>query len=196
MVEFTEFTDIPARNLVAKDGKKNRYGLDPQQEKYAQLRAQGLDPKECIAQASLSIKNHTLYETKNPLITSRIAAIQDAAVVEVIDKIKVDKEWVISELLRQYAANGLIVQAFDKMGNETNAPQKANEAIKCLELLGKEIGMFVERKEVRIGALDGLSDQELTRIAQELSAAIGFDPSACGTEEAEGQEQTEALQAV
>ena len=184
MPEYTDFKEvdaIPLRQAITPTGK-NRYGLDPQQEKYAQLRASGVDPKDCITQAGLKIKNAALYEFKNPLITSRINLLQDQAADEVVERIKIDKQWVIDELLRQYQANGLVVQAFDKQGNETNAPQRANEAIKCLELMGRELGMFVDKKEVRVGTLDGISDAELTRIAQELAASIGFNTSPAGTE--------------
>ncbi|MEJ7804401.1 MAG: hypothetical protein WKG03_00550 [Telluria sp.] len=183
--EFREIENIAARSAVEKKGK-NRYGLDPQQEKYAQLRAEGMPPKECIEAVGLPIKNPTLYETKNPLIGKRIALLQDTAAEEVIERVKVDKAWVIAELLRQYESNGRVVQAFDKQGNETNAPQKANEAIKCLELLGREMGMFVEKKEVRIEHFEGVSDAELTRIAAELTAQLGLDKSTVGIEAPEG----------
>lgn len=182
---FKELEDLPARKKA--EGKSvNRYGLSPQQEKYAQLRAEGIDPKECIAQVGLPIKNPTLYEQKNPLIGSRIALLQDTAADEVVERVTVSKAWVIAELLRQYEANGTIVKAYDKQGNETNAPQKANEALKALELIGRELGMFVEKKEVRVEHFEGVSDAELTRIATELATQLGFDPSAQGVEAAEG----------
>lgn len=178
---YTEIENIPARKKA--EGKQvNRYGLDPQQERYAQLRAQGLPPKDCIEQVGLTIKNPTLYEHKNPAIVARIKLLQDAAAEEVVERIKVDKEWVIAELLRQYEANGKVVQAFDKQGNETNAPQKANEALKALELLGRELGMFVEKKEVRVEHFDGVSDAELTRVAEELARKLGIGQSVEGAE--------------
>lgn len=182
---YTELENLPARKAAEGKGT-NRYGLDPQQERYAQLRAEGIAPKECIAQVGLPIKNPTLYEHKNPLIGARIKLLQDTAAEEVVERIKVDKSWVIAELLRQYEANGTVVQAFDKQGNETNAPQKANEAIKCLELLGRELGMFVEKKEVRVEHFEGVSDAELTRIAAELSAQLGLGQGAQGAETPEG----------
>lgn len=182
--EYTPFTDLPARRLVESKGTTNRYGLDPQQEKYAQLRADGIPPKDCIEQAGLPIKNPTLYEQKNPAIVARIKLLQDSAAEEVVERIKVDKAWVIAELLRQYEANGKVVQAFDKQGNETNAPQKANEAIKCLELLGRELGMFVEKKEVRVEHFEGVSDAELTRIAEELAGKLGIGQGTQGAETA------------
>lgn len=180
--EYTPFTDLPARKKIESKGITNRYGLDAQQERYAQLRAEGMGAKEAIGIVGLPIKNPTLYEQKNPAIVARIKLLQDAAAEEVVERIKVDKEWVIAQLLRQYEANGTIVQAFDKMGNETNAPQKANEALKALELLGRELGMFVEKKEVRIEHFEGVSDAELTRIAEELAGKLGIGASAQGTE--------------
>ena len=186
--KYTPYTEI--ENLAARkkaEGKEvNRYGLDPQQEKYAQLRAIGTPPKECIEQVGLPIKNPTLYEHKNPAIVARIKLLQDAAAEEVVERIKVDKEWVIAQLLRQYEANGTIVRAFDKMGNETNAPQKANEALKALELLGRELGMFVEKKEIRVEHFEGVSDAELTRIATELAGKLGIGQSVEGIEAPQG----------
>lgn len=178
---FTEIEDLTARKKA--EGKQvNRYGLDPQQERYAQLRAEGLPAKDAIEQVGLPIKNPNLYEQKNPLIGKRIALLQDSAAEEVVERIKVDKAWVIGELLRQYEANGKIVQAFDKQGNETNAPQKANEALKALELIGRELGMFVEKKEVRVEHFEGVSDAELTRIATELAGKLGIGQSVEGAE--------------
>ncbi len=170
------YKDIPRPRV--QDTGKNRYGLTPQEEVYAQLRAQGIEPQTCLTQANLKIKSYKAYEAKHPAITSRISALQDAAAADVIEKVTVSKEWVINELLRQYAANGKVVQLIDKAGNLTEVPQKAMEAIKCLELIGKEMGMFVDKKEVRVGALDGVSDEELARIAEELASASGFKLSA------------------
>jgi hypothetical protein len=186
---------IPPRRPVV-TAECNRYGLDPQQEVYAQLRASGLPIDECVQRSGVQCKSPKKYEAKNPAIVARITMLQDEACERVIEKIKLDKEWVVNELLRQYEANGKVVKAIDKMGNETHAPQKANEAIKCLELIGKELGMFVERKEIRVGALDGLSDEELARIAAELSAAIGFNPGTGRIEAAPGPEQIEFVPAV
>lgn len=187
--EYTDYIELESPEKVAAraatDGKGlNRYGLDPQQEKYAQLRAEGRTPKDCIAMAALPIKNAMLYEQKHPLIKARISMLQDAGAAAAVERVAVDKQWVVAELLRQYEANGTIVQAFDKMGNETNAPQKANEAIKCLELIGKELGMFVDKKEIKHEHFDGISDDELTRIARELSAQLGLDKGTEGAEEA------------
>lgn len=185
----------PRRAVVS--AQRNRYCLDAQQEVYAQLRASSLPIEECAERANLKVrglKNLKLYEKRHPEVVARITMLQDEACERVVEKIRLDKQWVVDELLRQYEANGRVVKAVDKCGNETHAPQKANEAIKCLELLGKELGMFVERKEIRVGALDGLSDDELTRIAQELSAAIGFNPGAGRIEAAPRPQQVEFVQ--
>lgn len=59
-------------------------------------------------------------------------------------------------------------------------------ANKALELVGKELGMFIDRKEVRTGALDDLPRDQLKILRDELSAAIVADRS--GVESArEGQ---------
>lgn len=187
---------MPAPRRAVVDAERNRYGLNAQEEVYAQLRASGLPLQECHERSHLPCKSPKHYERAHPELVARITMLQDEACERVVQKIRLDKQWVVDELLRQYEANGKVVKAIDKVGNETNAPQKANEAIKCLELLGKELGMFVERKEIRVGALDGLSDDELARIAHELAAAVGFNPGVGRIEAAPGPEQIEFVPSV
>lgn len=47
---------------------------------------------------------------------------------------------------------------------------QASAAIRAAELLGKEIGMFVDRKDVRVRRLDDLSEDELDGLLAELDA--------------------------
>lgn len=49
---------------------------------------------------------------------------------------------------------------------------KANlqAANKALELIGKEAGMFIDRKEIRTGELDGLGHDELKQLREALAA--------------------------
>lgn len=45
---------------------------------------------------------------------------------------------------------------------------QASAAIKATELLGKDLGMFVDRKEIKTGALDDVDIGELDRVREEL----------------------------
>lgn len=187
---YTEFKDIPAPRKAVKSASANRYGLDAQQERYAQLRASGVPPMDCVAQCGLLITRPGAYEARNPLITARIMMLQDEAASQVIEVLKIDKEVIARETWEMYQHCKTMVDKTDKFGNKESAPVRAGEALKALELLAKMEGLLVQKTEIRIGALDDLSDQELTRIAYEYAAAIGFDSSAGGDQAPAGPQQT------
>lgn len=172
--------------LVVTDGDRNRYGLDAREERYAQLRAAGMEPKAIIEQLGMPVKNYRLYEQKHPAITARIMMLQDAATTEVIEKIRIDKEVLVRETWEMYQHCKELVTKTDKFGNVETAPVRANEAFKGLELLAKLEGLLVQKTEVRVGPLDSLSDEELTRIATELAAQVGLDPGSLRIEESKG----------
>ena len=46
--------------------------------------------------------------------------------------------------------------------------QNLNAAVRAYELLGKELGMFVDSKDVRTSKLDGMTREELETRAEEL----------------------------
>lgn len=179
-----------AAPLVVTDGDRNRYGLTAQEEKYAQLRAAGADPKVILAQLGIAAKSPIAWERKNPAVVARVTMLQDEAAVQVIEKIKIDKEVLVRETWELYQACKELNTVRDKLGNVETAPVRASEATKQLELLAKLEGLLVQKSEVRVGPLESLSDAELTRIAHELAAAIGFDPGSLRVEEAPGPQQT------
>lgn len=66
----------------------------------------------------------------------------------------VTTEWVIKELVDTYERCRQKIMVFDEEGEPTGEWRfEAPSAIKCLELLGKHIGMFKEKVEV--GGKDG-----------------------------------------
>lgn len=161
--------------LTVNSSGRNRYGLDATEEKYAQMRAQGDDPAEILAKIAPKLKSAAHYERHRPLVTARILQLQDEAAFQVVEKIKIDKEVIARETWEMYQACKVIYTAVDKNGNEEIAPVRANEALKALELLAKLEGLLVQKSEVRVGTLDTLSDDELTRIARQLAEEIGVD---------------------
>lgn len=119
---------------------------------------------------------------------SHIRATLEARRSEIISKVEakteVTKEWItaslktVAERCMQAAPvlnrKGERVFIEDADGNYAPAftfePAGANRA---LELLGKERGMFIDRKEIgEPGAFDRMDDDELTRAANEADAII------------------------
>ena len=75
-------------------------------------------------------------------------------------KLIVDKRYVMTELLSTYlAAKGM---------------QDNSNRNRSLHLMGLELGMFAERKDVRIGTkFEGWSQEKADRTCSDLSPAIG-----------------------
>jgi len=66
------------------------------------------------------------------------------------------------------------IPVLDAAGNPTGKyVYNGNVANRALELLGKEQGMFVDRKEIgKPGAFDALDDEELERAVELLHAEV------------------------
>ena len=99
----------------------------PRHEAFAQARAQGKTQEQAYVEAGYSPDDGNACRlTGNDRIKARVQELQELAVNRVI----VDKEWVMAQLVDNAISY-----------KDTN-PAVANRA---LELLGKELGMFVER---------------------------------------------------
>lgn len=93
------------------------------------------------------------------------------AVGAVVQEAAVDKAWVIAQLVENVKMAKQAVPVTDREGNPTGEyQQNLSAANKALELIGKELAMFVDRKEVRTGELDGLEHDDLKAIREALAA--------------------------
>jgi phage terminase small subunit len=100
-----------------------------------------------------------------------------------IESVGLTKEWVITRL-RENAERALqAIPALDSEGEPTGEYKyEGNVANRALELLGKELGMFIDRKEVgQPGDFGRMSDDELRA---ELGALVA---SATTGDAAEGE---------
>lgn len=110
---------------------------------------------------------------KNAEIKARIAEIQATVVAMAVEKTSVDKAWVMNELIEVVKMAKAAEQIIDKDGGYTGeAKQNLAAANKALELIGKELAMFVDRKEIRTSALDGISPDDLAILNDALATAI------------------------
>jgi phage terminase small subunit len=130
-------------------------GLTVQQEAYARARAWGMSQKEAIGviTGGKSTEAGTgCHWEKKPEVKNRINQLRQEITERAVEKAAVDRAWV--KPTGEYK--------FDSAG-----------ANRSLELIGKELGMFVERKQIEMNPLGSLSDTELARIAAELAAQTG-----------------------
>lgn len=116
---------------------------------------------------------------KNADIQTRIAqlraAIEQPSRERAIEKAAVDKAWVLHSLT-QIVKMGMAVEPVrDDEGNELGELKAANlpAANKALELVGKELGMFIDRKEIRTGELDGLAHDDLKQLRDAITSFSG-----------------------
>ena len=87
-------------------------------------------------------------------------AKHEQAVTKTVKEAALDKAWVIAELMENVRMAKQAEPVVDNEGNPTgDYRQNLAAANKALELLGKELGMFIERKEVRTGDLDITPEQ-------------------------------------
>lgn len=107
--------------------------------------------------------------------------VVDAA-QEVITKVAVDKDWIRDRLAQIVERCMQAEPVLDREGNRTGEYTfQAPAAIRALELLGKDMGMFVERKEVLHGNIETLSDERLRELIAKHAAAAGVGLVAIGS---------------
>lgn len=112
------------------------------------------------------MKEKTIWEKASTLladgkVAARTEELREAATRKAVQRIGISKEWVLDQLVENVKTAKAAIPVLDADGNpageyRTNL-QAANRA---LELIGKELGMFVDRKEIRTGALLEEADTE------------------------------------
>jgi hypothetical protein len=93
------------------------------------------------------------------------------------ERTAIDKAWVVSKLVENYERAIGAKQAVEQNVNPIGpaAVPNLSAANKALELIGRTLGMFVDRKEaIKPNDLSHLTDEELDRRIVEKSQALGF----------------------
>jgi hypothetical protein len=104
------------------------------------------------------------------------------AAQEVIQKVAVDKDWIRDRLAQIVERCMQAEPVLDREGKPTGEfTFQAPAAIRALELLGKDQGMFVDRKEVLHGNIETLSDERLRELIAKHAAAAGVGLVAIGS---------------
>lgn len=120
---------------------------------------------------------------KHPKITERIAELKDKVEAVFVERCSVSKEWVVKNLQEvaercmqhePVLRNGAPVMIESEDGT-LSAVYKFDSAgaNKSLELIGKELGMFVDKKEIKMSTLSEASDEQLDAIIDEAAQDAG-----------------------
>lgn len=147
---------------------------NPRREAFAQAIARGFSYIEAQEVVGYAVDTGTASKLANrPEVQARVAELMARAA----GAVTVTKAWVLEKLVEN---------ALGAMAEKARGP--ANRA---LELIGKEIGMFVDRAEVgRPGDFDRMDDEELYRayLAAIAAERLGLPAPTAGDATADGRE--------
>ena len=103
-----------------------------------------------------------------------MAELRQAISTHTVEKTSVSKAWVIAKLVENVERAMQAVPVLDRQGNPTgDYTYQGNVANRALELIGKEYGMFIDRKEIGgAGAFDHLDDDELSKTIEALAEEV------------------------
>jgi hypothetical protein len=110
--------------------------------------------------------------------SKRLAQADEAALERTVEKVALTKQWVIDRLIENANRAMQYEEVVDRGGVGTGEFQYAGQvANRALELLGKQLGMFIDRKEVGApGDFDRMSDEELRAEIVSQAAELGIAP--------------------
>ena len=134
---------------MERDGGRAMSGplKNPRHERFAQALATGMTQDAAYREANYKPdRRHASRLATNGDIQARVAELQERAA----EKAVVTKAWVLEKLKEN------VERAMNS--GETYNPMAANKA---LELLGKEMGMFIGRKVLGVKRLKDMTDDEL-----------------------------------
>ena len=157
-------------------------------EHFAQLVAKGEKPPRAYVAAGYSEAGAAQSAgrlLKDAQVCARIEqlrkAVEEPARERAIEKAAVNKAWVLHNLTKIVSMGMQAEPVTDEEGQPVGEyRQNLAAANKALELVGKELGMFVERKEIRTGALDDLDHEELKRLRDALGSVLGTAGTSAG----------------
>lgn len=126
---------------------------NPKHEQFAQLIAKGTSAAKAYREAGYEISDSAVDAAASRLlkhvkVSARIVELGEKVESEVIKLIAIDKQWVIEKLITNVdraLQETPVVIGGKKTGEYTYQGSVANRA---LELIGKELGMFIDRKEL------------------------------------------------
>jgi phage terminase small subunit len=128
-------------------------------EKFAQNIAAGQNASEAYAgagfEAKSSIRINALRLTRDPKVAARILELRERKAVVIEQTTGITRAYVVERL--KLNLDMALAAAVDN-------PSAGNVANRALELLGRELGMFVDRKKVTITSLAEASDEELAAL--------------------------------
>lgn len=122
---------------------------NPKHEKFAQELAKGKTATEAYVLAGYSANDSNAARMNgNERVQARLKEIADRVAEKVVERIAIDKEWVLTRLVENVERAMQAKAVMDSDGAPTGEfKYEGSVANRALELVGKELGMFVDRSE-------------------------------------------------
>lgn len=155
-------------------------------ERFAQELAAGKTATEAYTLAGYKPDDgHASRLAGNGRIVERVAELQGRAAEGVV----LTKQWVIEKLIENVDRAMQAIPVTDREGRETGEfTYEGSVANKALELLGKEQGMFVDRKEVgKPGEFERMNADELREHIRREAAELGLGRPALARPDNQGK---------
>lgn len=125
----------------------------------------------CAKMSDKSVWENASKLLADAKVAPRVAELRATVIAKATKQLEIDKTWVLTQLVENVAMAKQAEPVLDREGNPTGEyTQNLAAANRALEMIGKELGMFVDRKEVRTGALDDASVEELLEMRRMLEA--------------------------
>lgn len=113
---------------------------------------------------------------KDGKITAAIQGLREKATAKAVKRLEISKEWVLEQLVENVKMAKQAEPVCDNDGNPIGEyKQNLAAGNKALELIGKELGMFVDRKEIRTGALEEADTETLLEMRRQIEARKRVD---------------------
>jgi hypothetical protein len=133
--------------------------------------AHGIAGYKASRSGASQLKHQVNISNRVAEILAEREVIHAQATADAVKSAGLTKEWVIETLMVNVARAMQAEEIKRSDGTGTGEYRyEGSVANKALELLGKEVGMFVDRKEIRTGHLDELPADSITELREQLIA--------------------------
>lgn len=151
-------------------------GLTPKQQLFVAEYLKDLNATQAAIRAGYSAKTAQPASSRllsNVMVAQAIEAGRQKQLANVELQANVSKAWVLKGLKENFERAMQAEPVLDREGNETGEYTYAGSvANRSLELIGKELGMFIERKRITIGDLRELSTEELLALMEDVDGRL------------------------
>ncbi|MGY3608347.1 MULTISPECIES: terminase small subunit [unclassified Bradyrhizobium] len=151
---------------------------NPKHERVAQELAKGRSAAQAYIEAGYKANRHNAsalartqpIKTRVSELLEKRERVDAKATEKAVEKLALTKEWVIDKLIENVERALQARPVRGKEGEEQGEYQyQGSVANRALELLGKELGMFIDRKELgKPGEFESMTDEELDSCIAEL----------------------------